>query len=220
MINILDKFNKYTVREKLFIIYHNWYLMGLLRILGTAYFKLQCFLSDVRVGKNIRVWGKVEMIKPPKTKIEIGNNVTIASMSLRASSSALYSRVKLRTFLPGAEIIIGDRAGLSGTSITAYSKKIKIGEGAMIAPNVIIADSDFHVLWPPEDRINKSPEDNDKDVAIGKNVWICTNSIILKGVNIGDNSIIGAGSVVTNDIPANCIAAGNPAKVIKILGSR
>jgi len=54
-----------------------------------------------------------------------------------------------------------------------------------------------------------------KPVYIGKNVWITTRCIILPGVRIGDNSIIAAGSVVTKDIPANCLAGGNPAKVIR-----
>ena len=54
-----------------------------------------------------------------------------------------------------------------------------------------------------------------KPIIIGKNVWITTRCIILGGVTIGDNTVIGAGSIVTHDIPANCLAAGNPAKVIK-----
>lgn len=54
-----------------------------------------------------------------------------------------------------------------------------------------------------------------RPIVIGKNVWITTRCIVLGGVTIGDNSIIGAGSVVTGDIPANCFAAGNPAKVVK-----
>lgn len=56
-----------------------------------------------------------------------------------------------------------------------------------------------------------------KPIKIGKNVWITTNCIILPGVKIGDNSVIGAGSVVSRDIPANCVAAGNPCKVIRHL---
>jgi maltose O-acetyltransferase len=59
-----------------------------------------------------------------------------------------------------------------------------------------------------------------KPIHIGKNVWITSRCIILAGVTIGDNSIIGAGSVVTKDIPANSFAAGNPARVIKMLDHR
>ena len=87
----------------------------------------------------------------------------------------------------------------------------------MLAPNVIIVDSDFHAHWPPEKRFQQVDSALDKEVIIGRNVWIGMNSIIIKGVTIGDNSIIGAGSVVTSNIPSNVIAAGSPARVVKEL---
>ncbi|MDD5593804.1 MAG: acyltransferase, partial [Candidatus Margulisbacteria bacterium] len=87
----------------------------------------------------------------------------------------------------------------------------------MIAANTVIMDSDFHAVWPPENR-PLNPAQNDADVTIGRNAWIGVQSIILKGVTIGDNSIIAAGSVVVNDIPPNVLAGGVPAKVIKKLG--
>jgi acetyltransferase-like isoleucine patch superfamily enzyme len=166
-------------------------------------------------GKNIKVWGIVDIVKMPKTQIKIGNNVSLNSSSVRTTASTLYSRIRLRTDVKGAKIIIDDNVGLNGTSITARSRTITIREGTMIAPNVIVVDSDFHSLWPPENRLTSSGFENDEDVNIGKNVWIGMNSIILKGVQIGDNSIIGAGSVVTTDIPPNCVARGNPASVVK-----
>lgn len=83
---------------------------------------------------------------------------------------------------------------------------ITIGEGATIAPGVVIRDCDSHeIIGFP----------SSKPITIGKHVWIGSNAIILKGVTIGDGAVIGAGSVVTNDIPNNCVAVGNPAKVIK-----
>jgi acetyltransferase-like isoleucine patch superfamily enzyme len=106
---------------------------------------------------------------------------------------------------------------MSGTSLTCRMTKIQIGDKTMIAPNVIIVDSDFHAPWPPENRTHKMGYENDLSVTIGKNVWIGMNSTILRGVTIGDNSIIGAGAVVTMDIPAEVVAAGNPARVVKTL---
>jgi acetyltransferase-like isoleucine patch superfamily enzyme len=85
----------------------------------------------------------------------------------------------------------------------------------MVAPNVIIVDSDFHQAWPPETRFISDTSAFDKEVKIGCNVWIGMNTLVLKGSVIGDNSIIGAGSTVTGEIPPNCIAAGNPAIPIK-----
>ncbi|WP_019229691.1 DapH/DapD/GlmU-related protein [Sedimentibacter sp. B4] len=103
------------------------------------------------------------------------------------------------------------RGYLNSNSVIACCNKIIIGDGATIARNVYIYDGDHHsILDDDENILNKSVPIN-----IGKHVWIGVGAIILKGVNIGNGSIIGAGAVVNKDIPANCIAVGNPAKVIK-----
>ncbi|MCE5210930.1 MAG: acyltransferase [Deltaproteobacteria bacterium] len=94
---------------------------------------------------------------------------------------------------------------MSATSIT-------MGDGCMTAQNVSISDSDWHDLY---DR--SMPVGQTKEVTIGNNVWIGDSAIVCKGVTIGDNAVIGAGSIVVKDIPANAIAAGNPATVIKYL---
>ena len=104
---------------------------------------------------------------------------------------------------------------MNGTAIVARSKSIQIGNNTIIAPNVTILDSDFHIPWPPERRYNTSENEIDKDVTIHDDVWIGMNTIILKGVTIGKNSIISAGSVVVHDIPENCLAGGVPARVLK-----
>jgi acetyltransferase-like isoleucine patch superfamily enzyme len=123
----------------------------------------------------------------------------------------------LRTWSKTAEIILEEGVGLNGTSITCRSKKIIIGANTMIAPNVVIFDSDFHALWPPENRVTNPAFENDADVIIGKNVWIGSGCIIKKGVAIGENTVIAAGSIVTKNIPANVMAAGVPAAVIRNL---
>ncbi|HVN70875.1 MAG TPA: acyltransferase [Desulfomonilia bacterium] len=89
---------------------------------------------------------------------------------------------------------------------------ITLGDSCMMASSVYITDSDWHGIYDRLDYIGAS-----SPVTIGNNVWLGDSSIVCKGVSIGDNSIIGAGSVVTRDIPENVIAAGNPAKVIKKL---
>lgn len=95
---------------------------------------------------------------------------------------------------------------LSNTLLVDYAP-ITIGEGtAFSKDNKVITGS--HDLYDRQKVVAKP-------ITIGKNVWITTNCVILPGVSIGDNSVIGAGSVVTKDIPANSIAAGNPCKVIK-----
>ena len=106
---------------------------------------------------------------------------------------------------------------MNGTSIVAATRRIAIGNGTIIAANVIIMDSDFHQIWPPYERLNNNNHDDNQDITIGENVWICTGCIILKGVNIGDNSVVAAGSIVTGDVPANSLVAGQPARLIKDL---
>jgi acetyltransferase-like isoleucine patch superfamily enzyme len=117
-----------------------------------------------------------------------------------------------------ASIILEDDVSLNGTSVVSRSKRILIGSGTIIAPNVVIMDSDFHGIWPPENRVLNPNFDGDRDISIGRNVWIGTQAIILKGVTIGDNSVIAAGSVVTSEIPANVLAAGVPAKFVRFIG--
>ncbi len=98
-----------------------------------------------------------------------------------------------------------------GTRIMAATC-VSIGDGCMTAQNVSISDSDWHDLYDRSLSVG-----NTQAVSIGNNVWMGESSMICKGVTIGDNAVIGAGSIVVKDIPANAIAAGNPAKVIKYL---
>ena len=166
------------------------------------------------VGRHPRIWGRFKLMMFRDSTVIIGDHLHMVSSPVR-SGITLFSPCSLTTFA-GAEIRIGNRVGLNGTAITS-KKRIHIGDGTMIAPNVIIVDSDFHVQWPPDARWTDSTTNDDREVMIGKNVWIGINAVILKGSTIGDNSIIGACSLVGGHIPANVIAAGNPAKVLRPL---
>jgi len=104
-----------------------------------------------------------------------------------------------------------------GAQIYAHDK-IEIGDNCLIGANVKIIDNDFHPIDPVA-RLNSDPNIPHAPVTIGKNVFIGMNSIILKGTVIGDNCVVGAGSVVHGKFEDNCIIAGNPARAVKYLSA-
>lgn len=91
---------------------------------------------------------------------------------------------------------------------------IYVGDCCMFGPNVVIATAGHPIL--PE--LREKAYQYNSSVHIGNNVWIGAGALIMPGITIGDNSVIGAGSVVTKDVPANVIAVGNPAKVLREIG--
>ena len=93
------------------------------------------------------------------------------------------------------------------------AKRVSIGDACMFGHGACITDSDWHGIYDRTEVVG-SP----KEVVLEKNVWIGDSAIVCKGVTIGENSIIGAGSVVTKDVPKNSVYAGNPAKLVKELG--
>ncbi|MBM3249752.1 MAG: acyltransferase [Candidatus Omnitrophica bacterium] len=184
---------------------------------GTFMLGVKSFIFGIKLGQGAVSYGPIHLMRAPKSQITIGSNLQNVSSSLRSSTGSIFAPTKLKTLTKTARIIIEDNVGLNGTSIIARSKTILVGKGTVIAPNVLIMDLDGHPLWPPENRISNPAIENDSDVIIGKNVWIGNRCMVLKGVTIGDNSVIAAGSVVTKDIPANVLAGGVPAKIIRNL---
>ncbi|GHT61271.1 hypothetical protein FACS189451_02930 [Bacteroidia bacterium] len=112
-----------------------------------------------------------------------------------------------------AHLEIGDNCGFSAVSIRCWNS-ISIGKHVLFGFNVTVSDTDSHPVNYLERRVSVIGAEN-APVVIGDDVWIGGNSIILKGVHIGARSIIGAGSVVTKNIPLDEIWAGNPARFIK-----
>lgn len=109
----------------------------------------------------------------------------------------------------GAKLILRGGGGYASRNLQIECREeIDIGASVAIGPDVIIRDNDGHPIL-------NSPASVSNKVKIGNKVWIGARSIILKGVTIGDGSIIAAGSIVTKDIPPMCLAAGSPAMVIR-----
>lgn len=159
--------------------------------IATRFWSVYYKRKFVCIGKNSpRIKGKITVTGTGK--IITGNNVVIEKyVNLHVGQNATIS--------------IGDNTYLnSGASISA-ELSISIGNEVLVA-NADITDSDWHGLNGKETR--------KKPVKIGHHVWICSKAFILKGVTIGDNSVIGAAAVVTKDVEPNTIVAGNPAQKI------
>lgn len=187
---------------------------------GTLRLRCKAFCLGAAVGPGVRAHGPVGLLRWPGSTISIGANASLISSWRRATAATLAAPVRLRTFGPAAAILIGEGAQLSGTSITARSQHIVLGRQVLLAPNCVIVDSDFHAHWPPEARATEPAPEADAPVVIGDYAWIGMNCLILKGVSIGEGAMIGAGSVVTRDVPPFCLAAGAPARVLRRLGAK
>ena len=177
--------------------------------------RLMMAFTGVKHGKKLRLKGNAFIYNKKGASLTIGNNVTVNS-SFLSNMMGLYQRSIIMTRKAGAKIEIGDNVGLSG--VTVYARKgITIGENTLIGGNSKIFDNDFHPLEAQSRNENVEEEIAVKEVVIGKNCFIGCNAIILKGTHLGDGCVVGAGSVVSGEFPANSVIAGNPAKVIKTI---
>jgi len=145
-----------------------------------------------------------------KGRIELGNDVFLNSYP----DGELF-RTGLLAHLPSSSIEIGSNCSLNGTVIHARNA-VTIGDNCMFGPGVVIVDNDSHNT-SVDPKIRRSGKIADSPVVIGNNVWVGMHSIVMKGVHIGNNSIIAAGSVVTRDVPSDQLFGGNPATFIRML---
>ena len=109
----------------------------------------------------------------------------------------------------GKNITVGKNVFINSCCHFQDQGGVFIEDGVLIGHNVVFATLNHDILPEKRQSIYPAP------IKIGKNVWIGSNSTILSGVTIGNDAVIGAGSVVTKDVPENCVVAGNPAKIIK-----
>jgi len=168
-------------------------------------------LRGVRMSSPTRLFGHPIFSRYPGSSIYLGRCVTLDS-SARANPLGGSSPCVLRTMTPTARLVLGDRVGLSSCTIVA-GNSIEIGEDTILGAGSMILDNDFHILGHEFSWLTEYSE-NSKPVKIGRGCFIGSRSIILKGVTMGDRVVIGAGSVVTKDVPAFSIAAGNPARIV------
>ncbi len=178
---------------------------GLRSLIGYTLSKLTVIWLNIRgydIDFTVSLGGRTIFFQSHKKSIKIGRH------------SKIGREVKLASGFGGI-IIVQENVAVFDYTIVDIHNKLTIAENTLIAPFCYITDYD-HVV---KDKSRPIIEQGyvSKPIFIGKNVWIGTHVVILKGVRIGDNSMIGAGSIVTSDIPPNSIAVGNPARVIKKL---
>ena len=142
-------------------------------------------------GNNIRIGSSFTAIGEPGNRVEVG----------------VWGRD-----VGQGQVVIGDACLMSPGSRISASDEIVIGDGVMLANGAYITDSDWHTIY---DRMAR--EETPTPVRIGNNVWLGDHSTVLKGVTIGDNSVVAARAVVTRDVPENVVVAGSPAKIISEL---
>jgi acetyltransferase-like isoleucine patch superfamily enzyme len=194
--------------------------MNSLRIKFYRWFNRLYFrYKKIQYGKNMLVYNKV-YVTGRRGKITIGDDFHFTSGDgINPICRNIHGCI--HTGLTSSTITIGNHVGMSSPCIWVR-ERLTIGNHVNIGGNCIILDTDTHQIDYLARRGEKPSDAGDvrttvqsAPVTIEDDVWIGANCIILKGVTIGARSIIGAGSVVTKSIPADCIAAGNPCKVIR-----
>jgi acetyltransferase-like isoleucine patch superfamily enzyme len=184
------------------------------RIIAIPFYRLLFKTYGVKWRRGWQIYGMPILQKFRGSSICIGDYASLRSW--RSSNPLIPNHpVTLSTRSPKAQIIIGNHVSLTATILVA-AERIEIGNHVWIGSNTTIVDTDFHPL-DPDQRLIDPLAGCHAPVFIDDNVFIGMNCIILKGVHIGRSSVVGAGSVVVNNIPERTIVAGNPAAVIKNL---
>lgn len=182
--------------------------------LSSYYNLLRLKMYGVEHGAHCVIHGKLYINLFSTAKVKIGDNLYFSSgwgiNALCANKRGVIYATE------NANITIGNNVGMSSVVLWAH-ESITIGNHVKIGGNSILIDTDSHNMDYLVRRGQYTDWGVSKPIVIEDDVFIGVNCIILKGVTIGARSIIAAGSVVTKSIPADCVAGGNPAKVIKSL---
>ena len=157
---------------------------------------------DFRIGPDFEISGPALMTNGWHGRIRVGRGIIMDDLKI--------------TLLRGASFTVGDRVSANRGLVVACMQEIRIGDGCMIAEYVSIRDFTHRIV--PGVAMKDSGFDC-APIVIGANVWIGRGALIMPGVTIGDNSIIGAHAVVNRSIPANSVAVGMPARVIRDLAA-
>lgn len=179
--------------------------------------KLFYKINGVRCGKGLKLIGWPFLFRYPGARLEIGKNVTINS-GFFSNLIGLYQRTIIIARGEG-KISIGDGTGISGATIYARDS-IVIGNRVLVGANTKIFDNDFHPVEAEARKAGDNSALETRPVSVGDDVFIGCNCIILKGTQLGEGCVVGAGSVVHGIFPPYSILGGNPARVIRQAGQK
>lgn len=181
---------------------------------STYFNRFKFSLIGVKYGKKLIVTANVKIIKHPSGILFIGNNARFNS-GYRTNPFGGENKMFIRV-ARNASLLIEDNVGISNSSIHCFNNII-IKKNVFVGGGVKIFDTDFHSL-DYSDRMSR-PDINikSKPIIICEGAFIGGYSIVTKGVRIGKNAVIAAGSVVTKDVPDNEVWGGNPARFLKTL---
>lgn len=184
------------------------------RLIALPHTRLMFAIHGVAWGRRWRIIGMPIIQRYCCSRIELGDGLVLRSWR---SSNPLtpYHAVILATRAPTTLIRIGEDCGFTGVTIV-LAERVEIGDRVLVGANSTITDTDFHPLHPAERR-RDILAGRQAAVIIRDDVFIGMNCLILKGVTLGEGSVVGAGSVVTRDVPPGVIVAGNPARVVRSL---
>lgn len=184
--------------------------------LALQYFGARAVLAakywGVQLGDGGQYYGPILFHRVDHSVIATGSSCVFRSAHW-SNQVGLNRPCMLSTLEAGAEVSIGDGCGLSGTVIAAV-ESVTLGRGVLCGANVTITDTDWHVPEAPHDSSRIAPH---SPVRIEDGVWLGLNAVVLKGVTIGHNSVVGAGSVVVESVPPRVVVAGQPAKILREL---
>ena len=165
-------------------------------------FRYRC----ARVGRRLQLEGDVPQFMG-NGRISVGDDVRVGTRNTWVVGFKVSEN---------AELVIGNRVSVNYQTSISVATRVEIGDDTMIAGNVQIYDNISHPLSPSRRLRHESfTLDEAAPITIGKNVWIGNAAIVMRGVTIGDNAVVAAGSIVTKDVRPDTLVAGSPARVIK-----
>ncbi|WP_335997635.1 acyltransferase [Fusobacterium polymorphum] len=200
--NILSIHKNSFIKKSSFLIDNNNNIIILKKksLLKNSHIIVEGTNNVIYINKETSLRNTYIKIEGDNNKIFIGNNCCIKNLDIDMKNNNSIIKIGAKTTIERARI----------TSFEPY--KIEIGKDCMFSSDIIIMNTDVHRIYDVDTRLKTN---EGKEISIGNHVWLGIRTIILKGVTIGDNSIVAAGSIVTKDVKANTIVSGTPAKQIK-----